>query len=185
MKDGQAVTHLDTGDYTITVSDLSAEHDFHLVGKGVNEATSVEGTGTETWNVTFTDDQYLFFCDVHAATMQGSFTVGSVQSTTTTATTPATPIVAHEKATVVHHTVTIRGTANQVMEASYTFAATDTYIRTVIRTPNMVMYINPVVRYDGARLPAPLASVDRTSTWLHRGVIFIIAAAVLFFLWRR
>ena len=79
----------------------------------------------------------------------------------------------------------VRGTANQVMEASYTFAATDSYIRTVIRTPNMVMYVNPVVRYDGAQLPSPSAAVDATSTWLHRAVILIIAAAVMFFLWRR
>jgi len=79
----------------------------------------------------------------------------------------------------------IRGTANQAMEASYTFAATDTYIRTVIRTPNVVMYINPVLRYDGGRLPAPSAAVYTTSTWLHRAIIFIIAAAIVFLLWRR
>lgn len=113
LKDGQPVTHLDDGDYTITVSDLSSEHDFHLVGKGVNEATSVEGTGTETWNVTFTDDQYLFFCDVHAATMQGSFTVGSFVAPTTTTTAATPPLVAHEKASATHGTVTIRATANR------------------------------------------------------------------------
>ena len=79
----------------------------------------------------------------------------------------------------------IRGTANQVMEATYTFAATDTYIRTVIRTPNVVMYINPVLRYDGTRLPAPSATVDTTSTWLHRVIILIISAAIVFLLWRR
>jgi len=79
----------------------------------------------------------------------------------------------------------VRGTANQVMEAAYTFAATDTYIRTVVRTPNMVMYVNPVLRYDGGRLPAPAARVDETFTWIHRAVILLIAAAVFFFLWRR
>ena len=79
----------------------------------------------------------------------------------------------------------VRGTANQAMEATYTFAATDTYIRTVIRTPNMVMYTNPVIRYDGVHLPAPAAAVDGTSTWLHRAIIMIISAAVLFLLWRR
>jgi hypothetical protein len=78
----------------------------------------------------------------------------------------------------------VRGTANQVMEATYTFAATDTYIRTVIRTPNVVMYINPVLRYDGA-LPRPAAAVDQTSTWIHRTVIFLIAAAAAFLLWAR
>jgi hypothetical protein len=79
----------------------------------------------------------------------------------------------------------VRGTANQVMAATYTFASTDTYIRTVIRTPNVVMYINPVVRYDGARLPQPSAAIDEAPTWLHRAIIFIISAAVVFLLWRR
>lgn len=79
----------------------------------------------------------------------------------------------------------VRGTANQVMEASYTFAATDSYIRTVIRTPNMVMYVNPVLRYDGVKPPAPAANVDQTSTWIHGALILLIAAAVFFFLWRR
>ena len=79
----------------------------------------------------------------------------------------------------------VRGTANQVMEAMYTFAATDTYIRTVIRTPNMVLYVNPIIRYDGAALPSPAATVDETSTWLHRGVILLLTAVIVFFLWRR
>jgi len=79
----------------------------------------------------------------------------------------------------------VRGTANQVMEATYTFAATDTYIRTVIRTPNMVMYVNPILRYDGAKLPSAAAAVDETSTWLHRAFILLLSAAVVFLLWRR
>lgn len=79
----------------------------------------------------------------------------------------------------------VRGTANQVMEATYTFAATDTYIRTVIRTPNMVMYVNPIVRYDGTKLPSAAATVDEASTWLHRGLILLLSAAVVFLLWRR
>jgi hypothetical protein len=79
----------------------------------------------------------------------------------------------------------VRGTANQVMEATYTFAATDSYIRTVIRTPNMVMYVNPVLRYNGVALPAPAAGVDSTSTWLHRLVILLVSAVVVVFLWGR
>jgi hypothetical protein len=83
-KDGQAVTHLEPGDYTITVHDLSEEHDFHLAGGGISKATSVEGTGDETWEVTLGTDSYVFFCDAHAATMLGKFTVGDVPVTTTT-----------------------------------------------------------------------------------------------------
>jgi hypothetical protein len=110
-KDGQAVTHLDPGDYTITVHDLSVEHDFHLAGGGISKATSVEGTGDETWDVTLTTDSYVFFCDAHAATMLGKFTVGDVPVTTTTTAAPA-PVVAHVKATAAHGTVKVTGTAN-------------------------------------------------------------------------
>ena len=79
----------------------------------------------------------------------------------------------------------VRGTANQVMEATYTFAATDTYIRTVIRTPNMVMYVNPVIRYNGTTLPVLASTVDGTSTWLHRGIVLVVSAGIVFLLWRR
>ena len=41
-------------------------------------------------------------------------------------------------------------TSDQVMQATYPIEPDDTYIRTVIRTPNMVMYLNPVLRYDGS-----------------------------------
>ncbi len=78
----------------------------------------------------------------------------------------------------------IRGTANQVMEATYTFAATDTYIRTVIRTPNMVFYVNPIIRYDGTALPRPAAGIDETATWLNRTVILLLSISLVFFMSR-
>lgn len=83
-KDGAAVRNLPAGDYTITVHDLSEEHDFHLAGGGINKATGIETTGTEVWNVTLTDDAYVYFCDAHAATMLGKFTVGNAPAETTT-----------------------------------------------------------------------------------------------------
>ena len=79
----------------------------------------------------------------------------------------------------------IRGTANQVMQATYTFAATDTYIRTVIRTPNMVMYVNPIMRYDGVALPSLVATVNDTGTFLRRAGVLAVSALVTFVLWRR
>jgi hypothetical protein len=79
----------------------------------------------------------------------------------------------------------VRGTANQVMQATYTFAATDTYIRAVIRTPNVVMYVNPIMRYDGVALPARVAVVNETTTWLQRALVLAVSAIVVFFLWRR
>jgi plastocyanin len=76
---GQGVSQLDPGAYTITVSDRSIEHNFHLQGPGVNQSTLVETEGTVTWNVTFTDGRYTYVCDPHANQMRGSFTVGNVQ----------------------------------------------------------------------------------------------------------
>lgn len=77
--DGSIVTHLDAGSYTIRVEDKSPEHNFHLSGPGVDQATLVETAGTVTWNVAFTDGKYTFVCDAHPTQMKGSFTVGNVQ----------------------------------------------------------------------------------------------------------
>jgi plastocyanin len=74
---GNAVTHLDTGTYTIAVDDESDIHNFDLTGPGVSESTSIEGTGKATWTVTFGDGTYTFICDAHPQTMRGTFTVGT------------------------------------------------------------------------------------------------------------
>jgi plastocyanin len=75
---GTAVSQLDPGDYTITVNNLNttAEHDFHLFGPGVDQATPFM-QGTWTWNVTFTDGVYMFHCDAHPTIMKGTFRVGA------------------------------------------------------------------------------------------------------------
>ena len=75
---GQAVSHLDPGDYTISVNNLNttAEHNFHLSGPGVDQATPFQ-QGTWTWNVTFTDGVYTFHCDAHPVQMKGTFRVGN------------------------------------------------------------------------------------------------------------
>lgn len=83
---GNPVTHLDPGTYTVKVNDMGEIHDFHLSGPGVQETTGVEFVGTVQWTVTFSDGVYQFRCDPHNTLMHGSFTVGTV--TTTTATTP-------------------------------------------------------------------------------------------------
>jgi len=74
---GAAVTRLEPGKYDITVRDLSDEHNFHLFGPGVNETTSVAGTGTVTWTVTFRDGRYTFVCDPHPSHMRGELVVGT------------------------------------------------------------------------------------------------------------
>ena len=109
-KDGAAVKSLPAGDYTITVHDLSEEHDFHLAGGGISKSTGIETTGTEVWDVTLTDDSYVYFCDAHAATMLGKFTVGNAPAETTT--TPAALKVG-VTAKVAGRVVTVRATATR------------------------------------------------------------------------
>lgn len=84
---GMSASTVTEGAYSITVSDQSAIHDFHLSGPGVDEATSISGTGTTQWSVTLRPGIYHFQCDAHASTMNGDLTVTS--ATTTQATTTA------------------------------------------------------------------------------------------------
>jgi hypothetical protein len=63
----------------------------------------------------------------------------------------------------------IRKTVKDATEAVYDLSDGDTYVRTVIQSPQTVLYLNPVVRYDGSDLPKPAATVDVASTWLLRG----------------
>ena len=68
---------LTAGDYSIAVDDQSSAHNFHLTGPGgVDVATDVSGEGEETLEVTLEAGEYTFFCDPHASSMTGSFTVG-------------------------------------------------------------------------------------------------------------
>jgi hypothetical protein len=78
--DGRAVTQLDPGEYLIQVDDRSVEHNFHLLGQGVNQLTAVETTGTASWTVTFQDgNRYTYQCDPHANVgMREMFNVGTV-----------------------------------------------------------------------------------------------------------
>jgi plastocyanin len=75
--DGTTVTKLDPGTYEIVVHDESVEHNFHLFGPGVNEATQVEETGTVTWTVTFGDGRYTLQCDPHSLQMKRTFISGN------------------------------------------------------------------------------------------------------------
>src|SRR5688500_13431993 len=75
--DNRPVTQIDPGTYDVVVRDLSVEHNFHLIGPGVDEATGVESTGTVTWTVTFREGRYRFVCDPHNTTMRGNFVVGN------------------------------------------------------------------------------------------------------------
>jgi hypothetical protein len=71
------VTRLEPGTYVLQVRDLSPDHNFHVFGPGVNEATGVETEGTVTWTVTFREGRYTVVCDPHPAQMTFQLVVGN------------------------------------------------------------------------------------------------------------
>jgi plastocyanin len=76
LQSGKKVKKLRPGTYRITVRDLSSDHDFRLVGPGVNKVvTGVGFTGTRSVTVTLKRGTYRFFCAPHADDMHGGFTV--------------------------------------------------------------------------------------------------------------
>jgi plastocyanin len=73
---GKDVKTLKAGTYTIVVEDKASIHNFHLIGRGVNKATSVAFVGKKTWTVKLKPGSYTYQCDVHAASgMKGKFRV--------------------------------------------------------------------------------------------------------------
>lgn len=74
---GTIVSRIDPGTYAIQVRDLSVDHNFHLFGPGVEEATGVEQEGTVNWTATFREGRYTLLCDPHASQMTRQLTVGN------------------------------------------------------------------------------------------------------------
>lgn len=66
---------LKPGSYTLVVRDKSKIHNFHIIGPGVNKATSVKFVGTQSFRVRLRKGQYRFVCDPHAGVQKGSFRV--------------------------------------------------------------------------------------------------------------
>jgi hypothetical protein len=77
----------------------------------------------------------------------------------------------------------IRQTTRHTLTASYTFDPTDTYIRAIIWAPRYAIYLNPILRWDGAHLPMPVAAINQPATWLLRLTVLGVAAAAAL-LWR-
>ena len=69
------VVTLKKGVYVITVRDRATDHNFRLVGPGVNRATQVRRIETKVWTVTLKPGTYTFLCDPHANRMKASFQV--------------------------------------------------------------------------------------------------------------
>jgi hypothetical protein len=91
--DGTAVLAPPPGTYKILVDDLAADHNFHLLGPGVDLSTGTEQVGSATWTATFANNSsYAFQCDTHAAEMTGMFVVGHPASTTTGQTSSTTTL---------------------------------------------------------------------------------------------
>lgn len=72
--DGKAVTTLPAGSYQVMVTDPSAIHNYHLIGPGVDEKTTVPEKTDVTWSVTLQPGTYTYKCDPHR-NMVGTFTV--------------------------------------------------------------------------------------------------------------
>jgi plastocyanin len=74
---GIPVTSLAAGPVTFDVDDKSEEHNFHLVGPGVDVSTAVEEVARRSLAATLADGTYRFFCDPHPTRMRGQFVVGT------------------------------------------------------------------------------------------------------------
>jgi hypothetical protein len=74
---GADVVQLDPGTYTIEVSDVAQDHNFHLFGPGVNQSTDVAQTGTFNWTVNLVEGRYTLVCDPHSTDMRRDFVVGN------------------------------------------------------------------------------------------------------------
>ena len=65
---------LPAGPVVLVVNDRSTKDNFHLIGPGVNRATSKPGKGTVVWKLTFRRGTYVYRSDA-TPTLRGSFRV--------------------------------------------------------------------------------------------------------------
>jgi plastocyanin len=73
---GNDLKTIKAGTYTIKVQDKSSQHDFHLIGPGVNKSTSVGATTETRWTIKLKPGKYTYQCDPHASMgMKGTFRV--------------------------------------------------------------------------------------------------------------
>ncbi|MDX6518042.1 MAG: hypothetical protein QOF50_888 [Gaiellaceae bacterium] len=75
--DGQRLTHLEPGTYTIHASDTSNRRDFTVRGPGVRLHTGFEFEGSRTWTATFEQGWYRYYDAAFEDSFHGQFTVGT------------------------------------------------------------------------------------------------------------
>jgi hypothetical protein len=118
--DGTPVSHLDPGQYLISVDDQSSLHNFHLTGPGVDMSTDIAWSGPVTWDVMLTDGTYRFLCDAHPLSMKGSFGVGTAP--------PPSPIIPELTGKVTRRAITLTKSGTRVrslFQGTYKFKITD------------------------------------------------------------
>jgi len=86
---------------------------------------------------------------------------------------------APSKVTFIGQDGVVRNTIHDALSASYVMRGDDSYIRTVVTSPHTTLFLNPVVRWNGAALPAPVATVNGFWTWMQRGSAIVVAAGLL------
>ena len=76
-QNGEDAETVKAGTYTLEVEDKSDQHNFHLMGPGVDEeVTDVPFVGEKSITVTLKKGTYTYQCDPHASSgMKGTFTV--------------------------------------------------------------------------------------------------------------
>jgi plastocyanin len=72
---GTKVRRIQDGTHTFVIRDRSVNHNFHLLGPGIDKKTSVAFTGRRRWRVTLDVGVHRYRCDPHRAMMRGRFTV--------------------------------------------------------------------------------------------------------------
>ena len=73
---GKTVKSLKAGTYKFKIADKSNIHNFAAQGRDeARRLTSVSFTGTKTVTIKLKKGKYTYYCQPHASTMKGSFTV--------------------------------------------------------------------------------------------------------------
>ena len=78
--------------------------------------------------------------------------------------------------TFIGHDGVVLRSERHVTSAAYTLTGSDPYVRTVVTAPEATLFLNPVLRWDGHRLPEPAAHVAAMATWGQRGGVMVVCA---------